>query len=347
MVSIEFKRDRLLARWGTQKYEWIIEPRYWRNPILWTVLLLVIPFFITGYPNILTMVTTANLYAAITIPLSLQIIGTGRLNFGPQLYLGLGGYTSALLNLHFGVGPLVTLIATVLICLLVSLLLSPITWIAKGLYFSLITLILPLAFLDLTFIYGDLFRGEVGLMGMSPLVDLGRISVNYVAYYYLSVLLMLIFLFVTEKLVKSRFGVSMAAINENENVAAMMGVNVARYKVFYYVLPSIMTGLVGWFIVHTFRTFAGVTYLPLDFMVKMLIIVMIGGRASVYGAIPGAYFVCFLEDSLRSFGAVNYFVFPLILIIALVALPRGEGLFGLYHKRHPRDYFPVLRVRRE
>jgi len=347
MVSIELKRDRLLMRWKQQKYEWIIEPRYWRNPILWSLLLLVFPLFISGYPNILTMVTMANLYAAITIPLALQMTGTGRMNFGPQFYLGLGGYTSALLNLHLGFTPFFTLLATILICLIIALLLSPITWIAKGLYFSLITLILPLALLDLTYIFSDLFKGEVGLMGMDPIISLGRVTWNYVAYYYFSVFLMLLFLLVAEKISHSRFGLTMASINENEDVALMMGVNVNKYKVFYYVFPSILTGIIGWFIVHTFRTFAGVTYLPLDFMIKMLIIVMIGGRASVYGMIPGAYFVCFLEEILRSIGTSNYFVFPLVLIITLVILPRGEGLYGLYHKRHPRDYFPVMRVRRE
>ncbi len=176
MVSIEFKRERIIVRLGDKKYEWGIEPRYWRNPALGVLALMIIPLFIYRYPNYLTMFTTANLYAAMAIPLSLQIIGTGRVNFGPQLYLGIGGYTAALLNLHLGWPPLATLAATILVCLSVSLLLSPITWIAKGLYFSLITLILPLAFLDATFVFGDLFRGEVGLSGMSPLLNLGKVT---------------------------------------------------------------------------------------------------------------------------------------------------------------------------
>ena len=102
----------------------------------------------------------------------------------------------------------------------------------------------------------------------------------------------------------------------------------------------------GWFIVHTFRTFAGVTYLPLDFMIKILIIVIVGGRAYVYGAIPGAYLISAVEDSLRALGPINYVVFPLVLIGLVLILPRGEGLWGLYHKRHHRDYFPVFHVRR-
>jgi branched-chain amino acid transport system permease protein len=347
MVNFELRRDRIVARWGDQKYEWVIEPRYWRNPAIGVALLAILPLFVYSYPNILTMLTTANLYAAVAIPLGLQILGTARVNFGPQLFLGIGGYTAALLNLHFGFGPPLTLVATILVCAGIALLLSPTTWIAKGLYFSLITLILPLTFLDVTFIWGDLFRGEVGLAGMSPLLSLRKVTWNYLAYFYLSLLLMLSYLFISDKIVRSRFGVSLAAINENEDVARMMGVEVDRYKIFYYVFPSILTGIVGWFIVHTFRTFAGVTYLPLDFMTKILIIVIIGGRAFVYGAVPGAYLISIVEDSLRGLGPINYVLFPLVLIIAIIALPRGEGLWGLYHKRHHRDYFPALHVRRD
>ena len=347
MVNLEFKRDRVNLRWGESKYEYILEPRYWRNPALGILFLVIMPLFFYNRPSLLTMVTTANLLAALTIPLSLQILGTARLNFGPQLYLGLGGYTSALLNLHLGWNPVLTLAATILVCLVVSLALSPITWIAKGLYFSLITLILPLAFLDLTYIYGDLFRGEVGLMGMSAMINLGRVKLNYMAYYYLSLILMLLYMLVADRIAKSRYGFALAAINENEDVARMMGVRVNQYKVFYYVFPSVLTGVVGWFIVHTFRTFAGVTYLPLEFMLKVLIIVLVGGRAFVYGAVPGAYFVAILEELLRSLGSFHYVLFPLALLAAILILPRGEGLFGLYHRRHHRDYFPVLRVRRD
>jgi branched-chain amino acid transport system permease protein len=347
MVNLELRRDRIVVRFRDKKSEWVIEPRYWRNPIIGISILLLLPVFVSSYPHILTMFTTANLYAAIAIPLSLQMLGTGRVNFGPQLYLGIGGYTAALLNLHFGWSPALTLMATITVCAVISLLLSPTTLIAKGLYFSLITLILPLTFMDVTFIWGDLFRGEVGLVGMSALLSFQKVSWNYIAYYYLSLFLMLGYLLVSDRIVRSRFGINLAAINENENVARMMGVNVDHYKVFYYVLPSILTGIVGWFIVHTFRTFAGITYLPLEFMTKILIIVIIGGRAFLYGAIPGAYLISIVEDSLRGLGPVNYFMFPLVLIALIVFLPRGEGLWGLYHKKRPRDYFPKLHVRRE
>ena len=139
MVKFELKRDRIIARWRDRKYEYIIEPRYWRNPWIGVLLLVLLPLAIFRYPAFLTMFTTANLLAAITIPLGLQLVGTARVNFGPQLYLGIGGYTAALLNLHLGWHPFLTFLATIVMCAAIALILSPITWIAKGLYFSLIT----------------------------------------------------------------------------------------------------------------------------------------------------------------------------------------------------------------
>jgi len=344
MVSLEFRRERIVFRYRDQKYEWVIEPRYWRNPLIGVLILTMMPLLVYQFPNILTMITMANIYAAIAIMLALQTIGTARLNFGPQFYVGLGGYTAALLNLHFGLSPALTLIATLFISLLFALLISPITLIARGLYYALITLILPLIFLEITFVYGDIFRGEVGLSGIDPLLNLGRASWNYLAYYYLSLIMMLIFLLIVDKTMRSRFGLALAAINDNEDVARAMGVPVSKYKVLSYVIPSVGMGLTGWFIAHTFRTFAGITYLSLDFMIKVLLIIIIGGRASVYGAIVGGFFVAFLEEFLRSLGPINYVIFPLALILCVYVLP--EGLWGLYHKRRYRDYYPKLRVRR-
>lgn len=165
MVKLELRRDRIVARWGEKKSEWVIEPRYWRNPIIGIGALFLLPLLVQPFPHILTMITTANLYAAIAIPLGLQMLGTARVNFGPQLYLGIGGYTAALLNLHFGLPPTATLAATILVCGALALLLSPTTWIAKGLYFSLITLILPLTFLDITFIWGGRLPRRGGFGG--------------------------------------------------------------------------------------------------------------------------------------------------------------------------------------
>jgi branched-chain amino acid transport system permease protein len=106
-----------------------------------------------------------------------------------------------------------------------------------------------------------------------------------------------------------------------------------------------MIGIVGWFYAHYFATFAGITYLPLNFMVKVLLVIFIGGRAQVFGCVVGGYFIAFLEMILIStIGEIQPFLFPIILFILLFALP--EGLFGIYRRRRYREYLPTLHVRR-
>ena len=346
MVDAEIKRDRIIIRHKGKKWDWMLEPRYWRNTMIWTALLVVFPlisYFVS--PILLTTVITANLYAAIAIPLALMTVGTGRLNFGPNFFIGVGGYTAALLSIAYGWGPLKTLPFAFILSMASALLFSPLVILARGLYYVLLTLLLPLVFMEVTFIYTDIFKGDVGLAGIKLLVNLGKIKLNFLACAYISMALMLFYLLVVNKILKSRYGLITATINDDEEVAHGIGVNINKVKILAFIFPAGMIGIVGWFYAHYFATFAGITYLPLSFMVKVLLVIFIGGRAQVFGCVVGGYFVAFLEMILIStLGEIQPFIFPIILLILLFALP--EGLFGIYRRRRYREYLPTLHVRR-
>jgi branched-chain amino acid transport system permease protein len=137
----------------------------------------------------------------------------------------------------------------------------------------------------------------------------------------------------------------MATINDDEEVAHGIGVNINRVKIIAFIFPAGMIGVAGWFFAHYFGTFAGITYLPLNFMVKVLLVIFIGGRAQVFGCVAGGYFIAFSEMILiATLGEIQPFLFPIILFTLLFALP--EGLFGIYRKRRYREYLPTLHVRR-
>lgn len=343
MVEIEHKRSHFVLHLNQLKLEYVIEPRYWRNALIAVVAILLIPFLIMGRSDFLSLFTTANIYACIAIPLGWQMAGIGRMNFGPQFFLAIGGFTAALLSIHFGWGPLQTLPCVILMGLAFGLLLSRLTTLAKGLYFSLITLILPLIFMEVTFVYTDLFKGETGLSGIAKLVDFGYMSTNYLVSAFLSVFMMLSFLVIIDKIMRSRIGLYAAAINDEEDVARGLGLDITKWKVICFTVTSMMITIAGWFAAHYFGTFAGVTYLPLAFMLKVLIMVIVGGRGEIYGAVVGAYFVATLETSLSYIGPIHYVLFPLILIIMLFTLP--EGLYGLYRKHKYKEYYPTMRIR--
>lgn len=343
-VDIEHKRAHLLVHLGKFKFEYTIEPRYWRNPLIFVALLLILPALISGRADLLSLLTTANIYACIAIPLAWQMTGTGRVNFGPQFFLAIGGYTAALLSIHFNWGPLQTVPLVLVAGLIFGLLLSPFTSLAKGLYFSLITLVLPLIFLEVTYVYTDIFKGETGLSGIAPLIETGSIKVDYLIGAYFSLGLMLLFLLIVDKVLRSRFGLYAAAINDDEDVAMGLGLSIKKWKVICFTATSMMITVAGWFAAHYYTTFAGVTYLPLSFMLKVLVMVMVGGRGEIYGAILGAYFVAVLEKALTFLGPIHYVLFPLILLILLLLLP--EGLYGIYRRHKYREYYPKIRVRK-
>jgi branched-chain amino acid transport system permease protein len=346
MVDIELKRDRVTIRLKDKKWEWIIEPRYWRNSILWVALLFVFPavaYFIS--PGLINTMISANLLAAIAIPMSLMTLGTGRVNFGPNFFVGVGGYAAALLSIAYGWGPLATLPFAILITLFAALIFSPLVIVARGLYYVLLSLLLPFVFFEVTIIYTDIFKGDTGLFGIKPLLDLGNARINFMVIAYISIVIMVLFLWIINKVIKSRYGLIMAAINDDEEVAHGIGVNINKVKILSFVFSAGMIGVAGWFYAHYFSSFAGQTYLTFTFMLKIFLAMMIGGRTQIFGCVVGGYFVAFLEMILiRYMGPIQVVVFPVILIILLFVLP--EGLFGIYRKRRYREYFPTIHVRR-
>lgn len=346
MVDFELKRDRITIRMKDKKWEWIIEPRYWRNSILWIALLLIFPavtYFIN--PGLINTMISANLLAAIAMPMALMGLGTGRVNFGPNFFVGIGGYTAALLSIGLGWTPLATLPFAVIVTLFAALLYSPLVIVARGLYYVLLSLLLPFVFFEVTIIYTDIFKGDTGLFGIKPLLDLGNARINFMVIAYISIVIMVLFLWIINKVIKSRYGLIMAAINDDEEVAHGIGVNINKVKILSFVFSAGMIGVAGWFYAHYFSSFAGQTYLTFTFMLKIFLAMMIGGRTQIFGCVVGGYFVAFLEMILiRYMGPIQVVVFPVILIILLFVLP--EGLFGIYRKRRYREYFPTIHVRR-
>ncbi len=346
MISIEILKDHIVIRYKEKKWAWILEPRYWRNSLIWAGILLILPIFLffTNVSLVSTMIR-ANAYAIIAIPLALMTVGTGRMNFGPQFYIGVGGFTAALLSVWFGWGPLATLPVAVILTLFSAFLFSPLVIISRGLYYVLMSLLLPYLFIEATVVFLDIFKGEIGLYGIQPLLETGDAKADFIIIAQLTTAVMLIYFLVINKILKSRYGLIMAAINDDEEVANGIGININKIKILTFVFSAGMIGVAGWFFAHYFTAFSGRSYLSLNYMIKILLVIFIGGRVQLFGCVLGAYFVAHLETLLiRYMGPAQEFVFPIILLILLIFLP--EGIWGLYRKRRYREYLPTIHVRR-
>jgi len=356
MVKFEARRGRIIIHFFGRKYEWTIEPRYWRNPMIGLVLWLSLPLVLYtvavvafDYQPIALMSTLifANLLIMMAVPYNLQTIGTGRLSFGPHFFLAVGGYTAALLSRDFGLSPALTLPAAFAVGALVALALSPITIISRGVYYVLITLLLPFILGEITYWRSDIFGAETGIPNVELLFPTtGNVTVDVMIFVYVSLAIALVLLFFVDRTLRSRYGFMMGVINEDEDVAQSYGINVRQIKIITFTLTSGAMAICGWFLAHYQGSFSGPVWLMPPFLILVLLTATLGGKGAIYGVVISAYFVATMREITRiTFGELSVVVLFLILLLLLYFL--REGFWGLYRKRRYREYEPSIKVRKK
>ncbi len=352
IIKIRERRGRLIfdIRVGRElrRFEWTVEPRYWRNPIITVSIWLVLPLFlwIVGLYSLITTLVFANIIAIIAVPYILRVIGTGRVDFGPTFFVAVGGYVAALFSKWYGLTPVETLVFVFFIGIILGLLLSPIVVISRGIYYTLITLVLPFVLYEITYWRADIFGAETGIPGVPPLIFLENPILTELTYFYLSAFIVLVYTLIVDKVLRSKYGLMMGVLNEDEDVANMYGINTNIIKIIVYTVTSGMIAVAGWFSAHYYMSFTGVLYLSPEFLVLILMASVLGGKGAVYGGVIGAYFVVGLREATRMFFAEFSTVVFLASVLALqLVLP--EGLWGVYRKRRYREYVPTVKIRRK
>lgn len=307
-------------------------------------------------------------YMALAIfALSVDLIWgyTGLLSLGQGLYFGLGVYAvgyslslqKAALNagkpLEAGpdmaltdfmeycrlpavpswIGPLIdirlALVLAILLPLVVATLFGLVTFRLriKGVYFSLITQALLLAVFTLIDNRQPYTGGRVGMTYL-PFLQVGGITFKNIVLYYLVTGVLVVSFLVCGLMMQTKFGKILTAIRDNENRVLALGYNTAMYKTFIFGLAGALAGLAGALYVSTMRT-AGPDRLGIAFSIEIVIMVAVGGRGTLIGAIIGAILV-----NLANTWCNNEFkeVWPIILgslfILIVVFMPEGIVGFG-------------------
>jgi branched-chain amino acid transport system permease protein len=148
--------------------------------------------------------------------------------------------------------------------------------------------------------------------------------------YPLALLLLIVVLYGCHVLQHSRQGRAFIATRENRELAAAVGINVFRTKLIGFVVATALAGFTGALYAHYLRVITP-DLMSLSYMSAMLIMVVIGGKGSLYGPVLGALLYTFLLEALRSSGAWRMVVFAALLIACVVFLP--GGLVSLWRRR--------------
>ncbi|MEA1958884.1 MAG: branched-chain amino acid ABC transporter permease [Chloroflexota bacterium] len=288
------------------------------------IFLILIPFdwFLGQYTSIMIFIGISTI---VTVGLCLLMGYTGQVSLGQAAFYGLGAYFSAVLSKSYDVNPwLAMLIAAVATGLFAFIIGYPIFRL-RGNYLAMATLgiglIIYILFRQLIGITG----GPDGMAGI-PYLSIGgfEFDTNFKRY-FLVWFFCLSVLFLSQNIVRSRTGRALRAIHGSEVAAESIGINVTRFKVKIFVLSAVYASLAGSLFVHHLRFVSPQTF---DFLgsVKLVVMAVIGGLASIWGAIFGAGATTILSDELLlNLGEWDIVAYGIILMLVMIFTP--EGLF--------------------
>ncbi|MBI5653504.1 MAG: branched-chain amino acid ABC transporter permease [Chloroflexi bacterium] len=294
------------------------------------IALAVIPNFLTNNYQISIMILIA-LYTILTVGLSLLMGYAGQISLGQAVFYGMGGYITAWITVKMGLPPLVGMLVAAIITGAFAYVVGIPMLRLRGNYLAMATLGLNVIF-ELVVLQETAWTGGPdGFQGI-PKFSLGDLVFKTDREVYVLVwIIALIVIVLSLNIVNSRVGRALRAVHASEIAAEMNGVDTAHYKVAVLVLSAVYASIAGSLYAFWNGIISPSVY-HLTFSIELVVMVAIGGLASVWGAIFGAAGVTLLAEFLRNVlpqllrgasGEQEIIAFGVILILVMIFLPEG------------------------
>ena len=278
----------------------------------------------------------------------------GLISVGQQAFVGLGGYVLFALTLLGGLNPLVAIPLAGLASAIFALPTALIVFRLRGAYFAIGTWVVAEVY---RLVFAQ-FKGLGGGTGtsLSPSVtsavpgiewvrawlDVRTPAARDILSYWVALALMAGTLAMVYLILRSRRGLALGAIRDNEAAAAGLGVDIHRIKLAVYVATAAMTGMVGALIyLQKARISPDAAFSVLDWTAYVIFIVVIGGIGTMEGPVIGAIVFYLMQRYLADFGAWYLILLGSLGILVMLFAPRG--LWGLLSERYDLTLFPTRR----
>lgn len=258
----------------------------------------------------------------VTIGLCLLTGYTGQVSLGQAAFYGIGAYTSAILSKTVGVSPWLGMLAGAMLTGVFAYGIGLPVLRLRGNYLAMATLaigvIMSIVFENAVALTG----GHDGIQTIPRLAIGGFVFNSDRKFYYLVWIFCLAALFVSQNIVGSRTGRALRAVRDSERAAESVGVNVLQLKAKVFALSAVYASLAGSLLTHYHST-VGPGPFSFLYSLKAVVMAVVGGLASIWGAIFGTAVIQWLSDALQEFGDYQIIAFGAILVLVVMFLPRG------------------------
>ena len=267
--------------------------------------------------------TTFLVYAVVAFSQDIILGRAGAFHMGHALFFGLGAYSTAILNVHFGWPILATWIPAVIIPVIIAILLAGPIIHLRGDYLLVATIGFNIIFIQI--LQNDVFGltgGPNGIFGIDVVRLFGFEFSSQISIYYLAFILLGITMFIMRNLDGSKFGRAMFYINKDVIAAQSMGINVRYYKLYAFALGSGIAGAAGSMFALQYSAVSPEAFNVMQ-SILFFTIVLVGGSASLPGVLIGTFVMFVLPEIFREFQTARYLVFGIAMILTMILRPRG------------------------
>lgn len=265
----------------------------------------------------------------------------GLVSVGQQAFVGFGGYLLFALTIFGGLHPLVAILGVGVLGALISVPVAILVFRLRGAYFAIGTWVMAEVF-RLSFAQISALGGGSGTsLPISIVKSLasGR-SEREALSYWLALGTTLVVILAIYLILRSRNGLALTAIRDNELAAKSLGINIWRTKFFIYVATSALTAVIGALIfLQKLRISPDAAFSVNDWTAFVIFIVVIGGIGTIEGPIIGTLIFFLLRETLADFGTAYLIILGFVAIFVMLKAP--QGVWGFVRSRFNLQLFPL------
>jgi branched-chain amino acid transport system permease protein len=302
--------------------------------MLFLAALVVLPAYASSY--LLDVVNRIGIFIIAAMGLNILTGYTGLISLGNAAFMAIGAYSASWLAMHTGLGFLASIPLAGLITAGLGMLVGIPSLRLRGLYLAMATLAAHFI-VEFLIVHWEKVTG--GVSGISvPLPTIAGIAIDSdrKVYYLILPVTVLAVLFAAN-LFRTRAGRAFIAIRDQEMSAAVMGINVFKYKLLSFALSSFYAGVAGALLACQAKIITPENF-PITIAIDCLAMIIIGGLGSISGSIFGAAFLTILPEILRistttlsgtfpdlvgKLAALKDLIFGVLIICFLIFEPHG------------------------